>query len=42
VRIVPVMRFVLNVAWRHAALFTPAAWGDALMAAGFGVVQIAV
>lgn len=39
VRIVPVMGLCLMLLG-GAALFTPAAWGDAFMAAGFGVVQI--
>jgi hypothetical protein len=40
VRIVPVMGLCLMVLGA-AALFSPAAWGDLFMAAGFGVVQIA-
>jgi hypothetical protein len=40
VRIVPVMGLCL-MALGAFALFAPATWGDALMAAGFGVVQIA-
>jgi hypothetical protein len=39
VRVVPVMGLCL-MALGATALFAPAAWGDALMAAGFGVVQI--
>src|SRR5216684_165889 len=39
VRVVPVMGLCLMLLG-GAALFTPAAWGDAFMAAGFGVVQI--
>src|ERR1700720_4921726 len=39
VRIVPVMGFCL-MSLGAAALFTPAHWGDAFMAAGFGVLQI--
>ena len=39
VRIVPVMGMCL-MALGALALFAPAAWGDALMAAGFGMVQI--
>jgi hypothetical protein len=39
VRIVPVMGFCL-MSLGTAALFAPAAWGDAFMAAGFGVLQI--
>lgn len=39
VRIVPVMGLCLML-FGTAALFAPAAWGDALMAAGFGIVQI--
>jgi hypothetical protein len=39
VRVVPVMGLCL-MALGATALFTPAAWGDVLMAAGFGVVQI--
>lgn len=38
-RVVPVMGFCL-MALGAAALFTPAAWGDVFMAAGFGAVQI--
>ncbi|HYL61400.1 MAG TPA: hypothetical protein VE077_02185 [Candidatus Methylomirabilis sp.] len=40
VRVVPVMGFCLMILGA-AALFAPAAWGDAFMAGGFGVVQIA-
>lgn len=39
VRIVPVMGFCLMILGA-AALIAPAAWGDAFMAAGFGVLQI--
>jgi hypothetical protein len=39
VRIVPVMGMCL-MALGTVALFAPATWGDALMAAGFGIVQI--
>jgi hypothetical protein len=39
VRVVPVMGLCL-MALGATALFAPAAWGDTLMAAGFGVVQI--
>ena len=39
VRIVPVMGFCL-MSLGTAALIAPAAWGDAFMAAGFGVLQI--
>ena len=39
VRIVPVMGFCL-MTLGTAALLAPAAWGDAFMAAGFGVLQI--
>ena len=39
VRVVPVMGLCLMLLG-GAALFAPAAWGDAFMAAGFGVVQI--
>lgn len=39
VRVVPVMGFCL-MTLGGAALFAPAAWGDAFMAAGFGVLQI--
>lgn len=39
VRIVPVMGFCLMILGT-AALIAPAAWGDAFMAAGFGVLQI--
>ncbi|HXJ03823.1 MAG TPA: hypothetical protein VNH65_01905 [Candidatus Acidoferrum sp.] len=39
VRVVPVMGFCLMILGA-AALFAPAAWGNAFMAAGFGVVQI--
>ena len=38
-RVVPVMGFCL-MGLGAAALFAPAAWGDAFMAAGFGAVQI--
>src|SRR5215510_9909863 len=40
VRVVPIMGLCL-ILLGAAALFAPAAWGDAFMAAGFGVVQIA-
>ena len=39
VRVVPVMGLCL-MAVGTAALFFPAAWGDALMATGFGLVQL--
>jgi hypothetical protein len=39
VRVVPVMGLCLMMLGT-AALFAPASWGDALMAAGFGLVQI--
>lgn len=39
VRVVPVMGLCL-MGLGAAALFAPAAWGDAFMAAGFGVLQI--
>jgi hypothetical protein len=39
VRVVPVMGACL-MACGAAALFTPASWGDAFMAAGFGGLQI--
>jgi hypothetical protein len=39
VRVVPVMGFCL-MALGAAALLAPAAWGDAFMAVGFGVLQI--
>jgi hypothetical protein len=39
VRVVPVMGFCL-MSLGAAALFAPAPWGDAFMAAGFGVLQI--
>jgi hypothetical protein len=39
VRVVPVMGLCLMLLGA-VALFVPAAWGDALMAAGFGIVQI--
>jgi hypothetical protein len=39
VRVVPVMGLCL-MALGATALLAPAAWGDALMAAGFGVLQI--
>ena len=39
VRVVPVMGLCLMLLG-GAALFTPAVWGDAFMAAGFGTVQI--
>jgi hypothetical protein len=39
VRVVPVMGLCL-MALGAAALFAPAAWGDAFMAVGFGVLQI--
>jgi hypothetical protein len=38
-RVVPVMGFCL-MSLGAAALFAPAAWGDAFMAAGFGAVHI--
>src|SRR5215468_3807730 len=41
VRVVPIMGLCLMLLGT-AALFAPAAWGDGFMAAGFGVVQIAV
>jgi hypothetical protein len=40
VRVVPIMGLCLML-FGAAALLAPAAWGDAFMAAGFGVVQIA-
>jgi hypothetical protein len=40
VRIVPVMGLCLMLLGT-AALFAPASWGDAFMAAGFGIVQMA-
>lgn len=40
VRVVPVMGLCL-MTLGATALFAPAVWGDALMAAGFGAVQIA-
>jgi hypothetical protein len=40
VRVVPVMGFCL-MSLGAGALFAPAAWGDAFMAAGFGILQIA-
>jgi hypothetical protein len=40
VRVVPVMGLCLLLLGT-AALFSPAAWGNAFMAAGFGIVQIA-
>jgi hypothetical protein len=40
VRVVPVMGFCL-MCLGTAALFAPAAWGNAFMGAGFGVLQIA-
>ena len=40
VRAVPLMGICL-IALGAAAIFAPSAWGDALMAAGFGVVHIA-
>ena len=40
VRVVPVMGMCL-IALGGGALFAPAAWGDAFMATGFGLVQIA-
>jgi hypothetical protein len=39
VRVVPVMGLCL-MALGTIALFVPAAWGDAFMAAGFGVLQV--
>jgi len=39
VRIIPVMGLCI-MALGAAALFSPAAWGDAFMAAGFGALQI--
>lgn len=39
VRVVPVMGLCLMLLGA-AALFAPASWGDAFMAAGFGIVQI--
>ena len=39
VRVVPVMGLCLMILGA-AALFVPAAWGDILMAGGFGIVQI--
>jgi hypothetical protein len=39
VRVVPVMGLCLMLLG-GVALLAPAIWGDALMAAGFGVVQI--
>jgi hypothetical protein len=39
VRVVPVMGFCL-MSLGAAALLAPSAWGDAFMAAGFGLVQI--
>jgi hypothetical protein len=39
VRVVPVMGLCL-MALGTVALFVPAAWGDACMAAGFGVLQV--
>lgn len=39
VRVVPVMGFCL-MTLGGVALFAPAAWGDAFMAVGFGVLQI--
>lgn len=39
VRVVPVMGLCL-MSLGSAALFAPASWGDAFMAAGFGVLQI--
>jgi hypothetical protein len=39
VRVVPVMGLCLML-FGGAALFAPASWGDAFMAAGFGVVQM--
>jgi hypothetical protein len=39
VRVVPVMGLCLMLLGA-AALFAPASWGDALMAAGFGIVQM--
>jgi len=39
VRVVPVMGFCL-IALGAAALFAPAAWGDAFMAVGFGALQV--
>jgi hypothetical protein len=39
VRVVPVMGLCLML-FGAAALFAPAGWGDAFMAAGFGIVQM--
>jgi hypothetical protein len=39
VRVIPVMGFCL-MSLGAAALLSPSAWGDAFMAAGFGVLQI--
>jgi len=38
-RVVPVMGLCLMLLGA-AALFMPAGWGDAFMAAGFGIVQV--
>lgn len=40
VRVVPIMGLCL-MSFGAVALFAPAAWGDPLMAAGFGLLQIA-